>query len=105
MVTFRSTLATPVSHMPSLFANGLFWMSVACCAVAQIFIIRSVRGARYVPEPTATVPRSRHAVEMLWAVLPAVGLVVLLAFTWRAIQSNSAAKSPDAGTSVTGPAT
>ncbi len=91
--------------MPSLFANGLFWTSVACCAVAQIFIIRSVRGARYVPEPTATVPRSRDAVEMLWAVLPAVGLIVLLTFTWRAIQSNSAAKTPGSATSATGPAT
>ena len=66
---------------------------MACCAVAQVFIIRSVRGARYVPEPTATVPRSRNAVEMMWAVLPAVGLAILLAFTWRAIQSNTAAKS------------
>ena len=79
--------------MHSLFANGLFWASVACCAVAQIFIIRSVRGARYVPEPTAVMPRSRHAVEMLWAVLPAVGLVVLLLCTWRAIQATSASRA------------
>ena len=91
--------------MPSLFANGLFWTSVACCAVAQIFIIRSVRGARYVPEPTAMVPRSRNAVEMLWAVLPAVGLVVLLTFTWRAIQSNAAARSPGASAPASGPST
>ena len=91
--------------MPSLFANGLFWTSVACCAVAQIFIIRSVRGARYVPEPTAMMPRTRNAVEMLWAVLPAVGLVVLLTFTWRAIQSNSAARSPGASAPAAGPAT
>lgn len=79
--------------MHSLFANGLFWASVACCAVAQVFIIRSVRGARYVPEPTAVMPRSRHAVEMLWVVLPAIGLVVLLAFTWRAIQSSSSSRA------------
>ncbi len=63
---------------------------MACCAVAQYFIIRSVRGARYVPEPTAVMPHSPSAVEMLWAVLPAVGLVVLMLFTWRAIQSTSA---------------
>lgn len=90
--------------MPSYFAYGLFWTSVACCAVAQIFIIRSVRGARYVPEPSATVPHSRSGAEMMWAVLPAVGLAVLLAFTWRAIQSNSAAKSPTGGTSAYGAA-
>jgi heme/copper-type cytochrome/quinol oxidase subunit 2 len=91
--------------MPSLFANGLFWMSVACCAVAQFFIIRSVRGTRYVPEPTATVPRSSHAVEMLWAVLPAVGLIVLLAFTWRAIQPTSIARTHGMATVSAGPAT
>ena len=92
-MTFHFTLVTPVPHMHSLFANGLFWTSVACCAVAQVYIIRSVRGARYVPEPTAVLPHARNAVEMLWAVLPAIGLVVLLLFTWRAIQSTSAARS------------
>ena len=72
------------------FADGLFWLSVACCAVAQFFIIRSVRGSRYVPEPTANVPRSRGSVEMLWAVLPAIGLAVLLFFTWRAVRAADA---------------
>ena len=28
-----------------LLADGLFWLSVACCAIAQFFIIRSVRRA------------------------------------------------------------
>ena len=84
--------------MHSLFANGLFWTSVACCAVAQVYIIRSVRGARYVPEPTAVMPHSRNAVEMVWAVLPAIGLAVLLAFTWRAIQSTSASRPHDVPT-------
>jgi heme/copper-type cytochrome/quinol oxidase subunit 2 len=68
------------------FAAGLFWLSVACCAIAQFFIIRSVRGSRHVPEPTANVPHSRSGTEMMWAVLPAVGLVVLLFFTWRAVR-------------------
>ena len=105
MVTFRSTLVTPVLHMPSYFANGLFWTSVACCTVAQLFIIRSVRGARYVPEPSATVPRSRSALEMVWAVLPAVGLAVLLLFTWRAIQYASVVRNPGVTPAAEGPAT
>ena len=67
------------------FADGLFGLSVACCAIAQFFIIRSVRGSRYVPEPTAHAPRSGHKMEVAWAVLPAVGLAVLLYFTWRAV--------------------
>ena len=69
------------------FADGLFWLSVACCAIAQFFIIRSVRGTRHVPEPTASVPQSRGGMELMWAVLPAVGLAVLLFFTWRAVQA------------------
>lgn len=73
-------------HMRQLFATGLFWTSVACCLVAQGLIIRSVRGARHVPVPSAGVPRHRGAIELLWAVVPALGLVLLLAFTWRAIQ-------------------
>ena len=71
------------------FADGLFWLSVACCAIAQFYIIRSVRGSQHVPEPTATVPHSRGGMEMMWAVLPAIGLAVLLFFTWRAIRATN----------------
>jgi heme/copper-type cytochrome/quinol oxidase subunit 2 len=69
------------------FADGLFWLSVACCAIAQFFIIRSVRGSRYVPDPTAHAPRSGHKMEIVWAILPAVALAVLLVFTWRAVHA------------------
>jgi hypothetical protein len=67
------------------FADGLFWTSVACCAIAQLFILRSVGGARHLPAPSAGMPRRRGSLEMLWATLPAIGLAVLLLFTWRAI--------------------
>lgn len=69
------------------FADGLFWLSVACCVIAQTFIIRSVQSTRNAPEAAATVPRARHSVEVLWAILPALALAVLLAFTWRAIRA------------------
>lgn len=73
--------------MRNSFADGLFWLSVACCAIAQFFIIRSVRGSRHVPEPSASAPHSGRAMEIMWAVLPAVGLAVLLVFTWRAVRA------------------
>ena len=69
------------------FADGLFWLSVACCAIAQFHIIRSVRGSRHVPEPGANVPHARGGMEMMWAILPAIGLAVLLFFTWHAVQA------------------
>ncbi|HEX6599505.1 MAG TPA: hypothetical protein VF034_09310, partial [Gemmatimonadaceae bacterium] len=76
-------------------ADGLFWLSVACCALAQFFILRSVSAARRAAQPATTLPRQRGAVEMLWAVLPAVGLAVLLVFTWRAIRAaDSVAPAP-----------
>ncbi len=77
--------------MRPLFANGLFWLSVACCVIAQLFIVRSVRASRHAPAPTAGLPRARGAVEMVWAVLPALSLGLLLFFTWRAVQAMSAA--------------
>ena len=74
-------------HMHLSFAVGLFWASVACCAFAQFFILRSVGGRRHVPEPTAHLPRQRGGMEVLWAAVPAVALAVLLAFTWHAVRA------------------
>ena len=74
------------------FANGLFWLSVACCAFAQILIIRSVQLARHRAGSPAVVSRSRYGVEVLWVVLPAIALAVLLFFTWRAVQTSESAK-------------
>ena len=74
-------------HLSFAAAAGLFWASVACCAFAQFFILRSVGGRRHVPEPTAHLPRQRGGMEVLWAAVPAVALAVLLAFTWRAVRA------------------
>ena len=75
------------------FASGLFWVSVACCEIAQWFIVRSVgrsRGAHAErdtqhPPLDSTPERSRDSMEVLWVVLPAIGLAVLLAYTWRVV--------------------
>jgi hypothetical protein len=76
------------------FADGLFWTSVACCALAQFFILRSVGGRRHVPEPTARLPRQRGGMELLWATVPAVVLAVLLLFTWRAVRASQVHVQP-----------
>ncbi|MDB4886944.1 MAG: hypothetical protein JWN79_2382 [Gemmatimonadetes bacterium] len=89
--------------MRLLFADGLFWTSVACCLVAQLYIIRSVRGARYVPAPATAMPRHRGMLELLWAVVPAVGLAVLLVFTWRAIHEPPAPPAVPAQPFTTSP--
>ena len=70
------------------FADGLFWLSVACCALAQFFILRSVGASRRARAGAVPFTGGRGIMEVVWAVLPAVGLAVLLVFTWRAVRSN-----------------
>jgi heme/copper-type cytochrome/quinol oxidase subunit 2 len=70
------------------FADGLFWLSVACCALAQFYILRSVGASRRTQSGTIQLSRRRSVMEVVWAVLPAVGLAVLLVFTWRAMRTN-----------------
>lgn len=77
--------SAPLLQMRFSLADGLFWSSVACCAVAQYLIIRSVGGRRHLPEPAARLPRQRGGMELLWAVVPAVALVALFVVTWRAM--------------------
>ena len=72
---------------------------MACAVVAQGFILRSVRGIAHTrvldaPDGDAAMPRRHDTLELLWAVLPAVGLVVLLVFTWRAVQQAQEPVSP-----------
>ena len=97
--------------MSSVFASAavtdaLFWIAVVACAVAQVAILRSVLGAK-LPERAGlpggsaadlpAVRASSRPVELFWAVLPAVALVVVLALTWRALH-------PIAGTPSARPA-
>jgi heme/copper-type cytochrome/quinol oxidase subunit 2 len=76
------------------FADGLFWTSVACCAIAQVLILRSVVGSRPVTAPGSRLPRERRAQELLWALVPAVALALLLAFTWRTMHLAPEATAP-----------
>jgi len=84
--------------MPHPVATILFWISVACCLVAQVLIVRSVVAARGLPAARPELPRARGSVEVMWAVVPAIALAALLFFTWRAIgdQRRDTAPAPTA---------
>jgi hypothetical protein len=61
--------------MSLTLATAIFWLAVACCAVAQTAIVRSALLA----------PSSKRAIDITWAVLPGLALTALLVFTWRAL--------------------
>jgi len=65
------------------FAEPVFWVAAALCLIAQIAILRAAFAPR--AENAAPIPHSPRGAEMLWAVIPAIGLGLLLAATWRAI--------------------
>lgn len=81
------------------FADGLFWTSVACCAIAQLLIIRSVLVARPLPprEGSVVLPRRRGGVELFWTIVPAVALLALLLGTWRTMNRAPASQMRSEG--------
>jgi heme/copper-type cytochrome/quinol oxidase subunit 2 len=66
-------------------AEVIFWLAAATCAAAQLAILAAVFSPRQSTQSATTIPQSRRGTEILWALIPAVGLAVLFAATWRAI--------------------
>jgi heme/copper-type cytochrome/quinol oxidase subunit 2 len=70
---------------------AVFLVSAACCVFAEFAILRSLlfgraRAAEALDSMGAS--RSAHAsrpADIAWAILPAVGLAVVLYLTWRAV--------------------
>jgi heme/copper-type cytochrome/quinol oxidase subunit 2 len=59
----------------------LFWGAALACVVAEAAILRAVLVRR----------PGRSAMEIVWAVLPAVALGVLLAYTWHVVRGGGVA--------------
>ena len=75
--------------MPEAAADLMFWVALACCAVAQIAIIRSVLVVTPSTVTGAEPARAhRRATELAWALLPAVVLAALFWATWRAMHTH-----------------
>jgi heme/copper-type cytochrome/quinol oxidase subunit 2 len=78
--------------MSPAVSDGIFWAGAVACAIAQLFILRAV----FVPEAPAPagspaeagraagrLRRPSRPLEIAWAVLPAVGLVLLFLWAWQ----------------------
>jgi heme/copper-type cytochrome/quinol oxidase subunit 2 len=64
-------------------AEVIFWIAAAVCIIAELALLRSAFMPRSTDEANLSHPA--RGGEMLWAVIPAVGLMFLLAATWRAV--------------------
>ena len=83
-------------HLSS--ADALFWVAAALCALAQLALLHSFfLGASRVRRGAAA---GFRASETVWAVLPAVVLVLLLAGSWRAMHGPDGAHPTSAAAEV-----
>lgn len=80
--------------LPQNIYDAVFWIAVASCAVAQIFILRAV--FRVTPGNTGTsstssapegesvsVPTPHRLTEIVWVILPVVLLTLAFVGAWR----------------------
>lgn len=71
---------------------AIFWIAAILCVVAEIAILRSMmRGSRAASvnpahASDAVVPRARPVIELVWALVPAIGLILILILTRSAVQ-------------------
>jgi len=88
--------------MVNRFADGLFWIAVACCVVAQSAIVRSsLVSPAQAPSPSSDEPASlaRRALEVCWAAVPGIALAFLFVATWHAMHGQGATAVVDSMTS------
>ena len=71
---------------------AIFWVAAILCVIAELAILRSMfRGSRPGAEPpgdstVGAVPRGQPAMELVWAIVPALALVLVLVLTREAIR-------------------
>ena len=69
------------------FTTVLFWIAAACCVIAELVLLRSLLFGRALAAEQEH-PQNVHAsrpVQIAWALIPAVGLLLVLYLTWRAV--------------------
>ena len=69
------------------FASVLFWTAAVCCGVAEFVLLRSLLfgRARAAEQEHARDVHASRPVQIAWALIPAVGLLLVLYLTWRAV--------------------
>lgn len=76
--------------MRAFLVAAIFWVAALSTAAAQIMILRSTIVSTPRPAPSDHAwPTARRALEIAWAGLPGIALIVLFVFTWRAMHAAS----------------
>ena len=78
-------------------AEAIFWIAALACVAAQIALLRSSFKINE-EKKSELVPASPRAIELTWAVVPAVILVVLLFATWRKVAATEEHRGMDHST-------
>jgi heme/copper-type cytochrome/quinol oxidase subunit 2 len=71
--------------MSPRLADLVFWISAACCVVAQVALVRSAIRSPMTGTPEPAIRMPRRSGEIAWTIVPAIALVLLLVATWRAM--------------------
>jgi heme/copper-type cytochrome/quinol oxidase subunit 2 len=69
----------------------VFGICALACVVGHVAILLSVLRARS-SASDANVPRPRTAIEVVWALVPAVALAFVLTATWVQVRANAVHK-------------
>jgi heme/copper-type cytochrome/quinol oxidase subunit 2 len=80
--------------MRVFLTTAIFWLAALSSAAAQLMILRSAVSTTRQTSMGGSWPTLRRALEIAWAGLPGVALVVLFLFTWRAMHAASPISPP-----------
>ena len=79
---------SPIDSLLSpTISTALFWLAVAICGVAQLYIMRAVFRTLPAAPTNSAVPAPRRWAEIVQVLLPIIGLVALFYGAWRAMHS------------------
>jgi heme/copper-type cytochrome/quinol oxidase subunit 2 len=67
-------------------AETIFWIAAVACVIAEIAILRSTFASRS-GNKSELVPSSSPRMEIAWAVIPAIALMIVLTATWERIEA------------------
>lgn len=71
--------------MSPFLSQAVFWLAASSCLIAQVALIWSAVRSPMPGSVDNPVTLPRRSSEIAWTIVPAIGLVLLLGATWRAM--------------------